>query len=148
MKTEAHKWEFKPRFRRGAFGWRSQPAVQRVKQAVVEIKKVARKAPALAAEGAVTLLERLSPALEQVDSSSGASGTAVNHAISELVPILADAPVDSETRGPGWSAYGTRTRLTRFPISSGWRTTGGSSAPRKRSPRPGRTGSSGSRAWR
>jgi len=38
----AHKWEFKARFRRHAFGWRSQPAVQRIKQAVSEIKKVAR----------------------------------------------------------------------------------------------------------
>jgi hypothetical protein len=51
-----------------------------VKQAVGEIKKVARKDPVLAADGAVSLLERLSPALERIDSSSGASGTAVNHA--------------------------------------------------------------------
>ena len=26
-KAEAHKWEFKPRFRRNAFGWKSQPAI-------------------------------------------------------------------------------------------------------------------------
>jgi hypothetical protein len=39
-KAEAHKWEFKARFRRHAFGWKSQPAIQRVKQAVAEIKKV------------------------------------------------------------------------------------------------------------
>jgi len=25
-KTESHKWEFKARFRRHAFGWRSQPS--------------------------------------------------------------------------------------------------------------------------
>src|SRR5438105_3438637 len=37
--TEKYKWEFKPRFRRGAFGWRSQPAVKRVKEAVREITK-------------------------------------------------------------------------------------------------------------
>jgi hypothetical protein len=42
-------WEFKPRFRRRAFGWRSQPAIQRVKEAVAEIKKVARTDAALAA---------------------------------------------------------------------------------------------------
>lgn len=41
----------------------------------------------LAAEGALLLLERLSPAREHVDSSSGSIGTAVNHAIGELVPI-------------------------------------------------------------
>lgn len=97
-KTEPHKWEFKPRFRRKAFGWKSQPAIQRVKRAVGEIKRVARKDPALGAEGAVILLERLSPALENVDSSSGAIGTAVYKAITELVPIIAGAPADPKTR--------------------------------------------------
>lgn len=71
----AYRWEFKARFRRRAFGWRSQPAVQRIKEAVSEIKRVARRDPVLAGEGAVVLLERLSPALEHVDSSSGAIGT-------------------------------------------------------------------------
>ena len=51
-KTDGYGWEFKARFRRHAYGWKSQPAVQRVKQAVKEIKKVARKDPALAADGA------------------------------------------------------------------------------------------------
>jgi hypothetical protein len=59
------------RFRRHAFGWRSQPAIRRVKQAVSEIKMVARGDPVRAADGAVTLLERLSPALEHVDSWAG-----------------------------------------------------------------------------
>lgn len=86
-----HKWIFRARFRRGAFGWRSQPAVTRVKEAVSEIKKAARKDPILGAEGAVLFLEKLSPALEHVDSSSGAIGTAVNNAIEALVPIIAGA---------------------------------------------------------
>jgi hypothetical protein len=94
----SHTWEFRARFRRHAFGWRSQPAIQRLKQAVSEIKKAARRDPVLGAEGAVLLLERLSPALEQVDSSSGAIGTAVNHAITELVPVIAGAPADARTR--------------------------------------------------
>ena len=94
----SHTWEFRARFRRHAFGWRSQPAIQRIKQAVSEIKKTARRDPVLGAEGAVLLLERLSPALEQVDSSSGAIGTAVNHAITELVPFIASAPADARTR--------------------------------------------------
>jgi hypothetical protein len=93
-----HTWEFKARFRRHAFGWRSQPAIQRIKQAVTEIKKAARKDAVLAAEGAVALLERLSPALENIDSSSGAIGTAVNNAIAALVPLIADAPADANTR--------------------------------------------------
>ena len=97
-KTEKHKWAFKARFRRRAFGWRSQPPIRRVKEAVSEIKKVRRKDPVLAAEGAVAFLERVSPALEQVDSSSGAIGTAVNRAIDQLVPIIGEAPVDEKTR--------------------------------------------------
>ncbi|MDX2086282.1 MAG: hypothetical protein SFX73_00475, partial [Kofleriaceae bacterium] len=52
----------------------------------------------LAAEGAVLFLERVSPALEHVDSSSGSIGTAVNNAIAELVPVIADAPADDKTR--------------------------------------------------
>jgi len=95
---ETHKWEFKARFRRHAFGWKSQPAITRIKQAVAEIKKAAKKEPVLAAVGAVVFLERVSPAIEQVDGSSGSIGAAVNNAIAELVPIIADAPVDTKTR--------------------------------------------------
>ncbi|MCI0569382.1 MAG: hypothetical protein L0Y66_01390, partial [Myxococcaceae bacterium] len=98
MSKSEHKWEFKARFRRHAFGWKSQPAIARVKQDVAEVKKVAKKDPVLAAEGAVAFLERVSPALEQVDSSSGAIGTAVNNAIADLVPIVASAPADAKTR--------------------------------------------------
>ena len=74
--AEARKWEFKARFRRHAFGWKSQPAITRIRQAVTEIKKVAKKEPLLAGEGAIAFLERVSPALEHVDSSSGSIGTA------------------------------------------------------------------------
>ena len=94
----AHKWQFAPRFRRHAFGWRSDTPLQRIKEALAEIKQVARKEPVLAAEGAVTLLEKLSPALEQVDSSSGALGSAVNKAIETLVPVLVKADVESKQR--------------------------------------------------
>ncbi len=108
-KVASHKWEFKARFRRHAFGWRSQPAIQRVKQAVAEIKKVAKKEPAVAAEGAIAFLERVSPALDHVDSSSGAIGSAVNWAIAELVQIIAAAPTDAAMRDAWlerlWDAY-------------------------------------------
>ncbi len=96
--TEPHKWEFKARFRRHAFGWKSQPAITRIKQAVAEIKKVAKKDPVLAAEGAIAFLERVSPSLEHVDGSSGSIGTAVGNSIGELVPIIANAPADAKTR--------------------------------------------------
>jgi DNA repair ATPase RecN len=88
----------KPRFRRHAFGWKSQPAIKRIKEALSEIEKVARMDKVLAAEGAVLFLERVSPALEHVDSSSGTIGTAVNNAITSLVDIIASAPADEKTR--------------------------------------------------
>src|SRR5450755_5096166 len=58
----------------------------------------ARHDATLAAEGGVRLIERLSPALEHVDSSSGALGSAVNGAIEALVPIIAAAPATSRVR--------------------------------------------------
>lgn len=93
-----HAWAFSPRFRRGAFGWRSEPAITRIKEALTEIKAFNRKAPILAAEGAVLFLSKLSPALENIDSSSGAIGSAINRAIEALVPIIAKAPADLATR--------------------------------------------------
>lgn len=99
MSTEnSYKWEFSARFRKGCFGWRSEPAISRIKEAVTEISKIARKDQILGAMGAVLLLEKLSPALERVDSSSGAIGTAVNNAIEKLTPIIAKAPADEKLR--------------------------------------------------
>lgn len=97
-KARGHSWRFKARFRRHAFGWKSQPAIARLQEAVSEITLVAHVDPILGAEGAVLLLERLSPALEHVDSSSGAIGIAVNHAIAQLVPVIATAPADPTVR--------------------------------------------------
>ncbi len=53
-----HTWTFRARFRRHAFGWRSQPAIKRIKEAVSEIKKAVRKDPVLGGEGAVLFLEK------------------------------------------------------------------------------------------
>ncbi|MFM0260389.1 hypothetical protein [Paraburkholderia sediminicola] len=97
-RTASHKWIFVARFRRGAFGWKSALPIQRLKEALTEIRQIARADPALAAEGAVVLLERLSPAIEHVDSSSGAIGTAVNRAIDALVPVIATADVPATAR--------------------------------------------------
>jgi len=68
---QKHSWEFRKFFRARAFGWKgSSLAIQRIKEAVREIRKT--KDPILKAEGAILLMERLWPALQQVDSSSGA----------------------------------------------------------------------------
>jgi hypothetical protein len=93
-----HKWTFRARFRRGAFGWRSGPAVTRIREAVSEIRKAARKDPDLGAEGAVLFLEKVSAAIEHVDGSSGSIGTAVNNAVDALVPIIAGAPGEGKLR--------------------------------------------------
>jgi hypothetical protein len=94
-----HKWAFKARFRARAFGWRgSRLAIERLKQAVSEIRAVARRDPVVAADGAVSLMERLWPAFEHIDTSSGALGGAVNWALGELIPVIAAAPADAKTR--------------------------------------------------
>jgi hypothetical protein len=101
VKSSPHKWAFASHFRHNAFGWQSALPIQRLKEAVKEIKLAARTDPPLAAEGAVLLLEKLSPALTHVDSSSGALGSALNRAIEVLVPIIA-APDVAESVLEAW----------------------------------------------
>lgn len=94
-----HPWAFRARFRRGAFGWSgSRLAITRINEALAEIRAVARHDPASAAEGAVLFLEKLSPALNQIDGSSGALGNATCAAVQELVPVISGAPVDAIVR--------------------------------------------------
>ncbi|RLJ16098.1 hypothetical protein DJ030_03315 [bacterium endosymbiont of Escarpia laminata] len=97
--SEKHKWTFPTRFRTGAYSWKaSRLACQRLREAVSEIKKVAKKDPVLGAEGAVRLMEKLWPALEHIDTSSGALGSAVNKALDALILIVVKAPADEYTR--------------------------------------------------
>jgi hypothetical protein len=98
-KSPKHKWIFPTRFRAGAYSWKSSRlACQRLREAVSEIKKVAKKEPVLAAEGAVRLIEKLWPALEHVDSSSGALGSAVNKTLDDLIPLIINALAEAKTR--------------------------------------------------
>ncbi len=97
--TIGHRWAFKARFRARAYGWRgSALAIKRLKEAVREINSVAKSDPVLAAEGCVSLMERLWPALEGIDTSSGALGGAVHRTLDELIPVLISAPADVLTR--------------------------------------------------
>jgi tetratricopeptide (TPR) repeat protein len=92
-------WAFRTRFRRSAFGWKaSRLAMNRIHEALTEIRAVARHDPARAAEGAVLLLEKLSPALCQIDSSSGALGNATCATVQELAPLISNAPVSATVR--------------------------------------------------
>ena len=54
----AHQWGFAPRFRRNAFGWKSDLPIKRIKEAVTEIKAVARKDTVLAAEGGSAVFDQ------------------------------------------------------------------------------------------
>lgn len=90
---------FKARFRARAFGWRgSKVAIARLREATSEIKQVVRSNATVAADGFVALAERLWPALQDVDTSSGALGNAVNNTLEELLAILITAPADPTLR--------------------------------------------------
>ncbi|MEE4277124.1 MAG: hypothetical protein V2I82_01505, partial [Halieaceae bacterium] len=92
-------WAFRAGMRRGALGWRgSAKAIDRLKQATKEIKAATKTDPVRAGEGVVVLAERIWPAFEQIDTSTGALGTAVNRTLDELIPILIAAPADEPTR--------------------------------------------------
>lgn len=94
-----HAWAFRAGLRRNAFGWSGTgKAIERLNEAVGEIERVARTDPALAGEGAVLLLEKLSPAVNQIDSSSGALGSATNGVVEKLVPLIVAAPVPPPVR--------------------------------------------------
>jgi hypothetical protein len=94
-----HTWTLKARLRSSAFGWKSSHlACERLKEAVAEIKRVARTDPVVAGDGVVSLMERIWPAFQRVDTSSGALGGAVYRAQVELLPILISAPADRKTR--------------------------------------------------
>jgi hypothetical protein len=94
-----YKWTFAAGFGADVYGWKaSRLACQRLREAVSEITKVAKKDPISGAEGVVRLMEKLWPALEHVDSSSGALGSAVNKALDTLIPAIIKAPADEKTR--------------------------------------------------
>lgn len=90
---------FKPGMRAGAYSWKSSSkAIERLKSASSEIRAVARHDLVLAAEGAIVLAQRIWPAFEHIDTSSGALGNAVRRTLEELLPVLIDAPADEKTR--------------------------------------------------
>src|SRR5947207_11837029 len=85
--TSGHRWAFKTRFRASAYGWHgSALASKRLEEAVREINSVAKSDRVSAADGCVSLMERLWPALEHIDTSSGALGGAVHRTLTKLWP--------------------------------------------------------------
>lgn len=93
-------WQFKAKLRARAYGWRgSKLAIARLKEAASEIRSVAKSDPVAAGDGVVSLMERMWPAFQDIDTSSGALGSAVYRTLNELIPILIAAPADRATRG-------------------------------------------------
>lgn len=94
-----HKWKFTVKLRASAFGWRSsQLAARRLSEAVSEIRKVGRQDSVLAAEGAIRLIEKIWPAFQHIDTSSGMLGGAVNSAVHEVIEYPIQAEVDAAVR--------------------------------------------------
>jgi hypothetical protein len=57
--------------------------------------------PVTAGGGVVLLAEKIWPAFEQIDTSTGALGTAVQRTLEDLIPVLVEAPAEEATRA-GW----------------------------------------------
>ena len=99
MAVAKYKWAFLPRFRANALGWNgSRAGIQRLHEAVKEIQGVAPHDPIAAADGAVRLMERIWPAFQGVDTSSGALGETIAWMVDELVPVLVAAPLERASR--------------------------------------------------
>src|SRR5205807_1272146 len=93
------KWEFLARFRSGAYSWNgSRLACQRLGEALREIESVSALDPVRAAEGAINLMEKLWPAFQHIDTSSGALGQATYRAVNRLIDFCCAAPADEKTR--------------------------------------------------
>jgi hypothetical protein len=97
--ASVREWQFKRKFRTNAYGWRaSSLAIGRLKEAAAEIRSVAKSDPVAAGDGVVSLMERIWPAFQGIDTSSGALGAAVFRTVNELIPILTVASADHATR--------------------------------------------------
>jgi hypothetical protein len=93
-KKEKHSWKFAAHFHAGRYGWKASAlACKRVKEAIKEIQTVSGTDSALAAEGAIKFMERVNPAFMHMDSSAVALGAALDRAVKELAPIIAQAQV-------------------------------------------------------
>src|SRR5580692_9512474 len=93
--ASVREWQFKRKFRTNAYGWRaSSLAIGRLKEAAAEIRSVAKSDPVAAGDGVVSLMERIWPALQGIDTSSGALGAAVFRTVNE-------ANLNPDRRGGG-----------------------------------------------
>jgi hypothetical protein len=100
MPKVPYKWNFTAKFRTSLYGWRSsKKAILNLKAAVKEIKGVAKRDHEVGGFGIVKLAERIWPAFQAIDTSSGSLGSAVCWALEdELVPLMVSLEVGIDTR--------------------------------------------------
>ncbi len=91
-------WDFVERFTSGDIGWKTQPALKDIKAAAREIKKVAKKDGALAAEGVGLFFENISEALSMVDCSASAVSSMMRKVVGELTVVFSKAELATEER--------------------------------------------------
>jgi hypothetical protein len=91
-------WTFAACFGRCAFGWKSDLTIQRLDEAAAEIGAMVRRDPVLAADGAVRLIEKLSPAFENVDDSSGRLQAVIRDVFEQFVPLISTVDVAAKNR--------------------------------------------------
>lgn len=132
-----HQWQFSLRFRRNAFGWQSDTAILRIKEALAEIKAVAKKEPAVAAEGAVLFLTSWRPPSNR--STAARAGSAMR----SITPSPRSCRSSRKPMclvpcaRPGWIVYGPHTKRTRCHRSSIWDIFGATCARQKNWPDSG-----------
>ena len=69
------------------------------RSAAAEIRSVAKSDPVAAGDRVVSLMERIWPAFQGIDTSSKALDAAVLRTMNELIPILTVVSADHATRG-------------------------------------------------
>ena len=97
-KTRRDAWQFEARLRRNAFGWRSPKVLAALREAGAEVGAAFKVDPLAGARAFARLVERIPPALAQVDDSSGAVQGELSQIFDEMAPLFGDAPLDPKER--------------------------------------------------
>ena len=78
--ASVREWQFKRKFRTNAYGWRaSSLAISRLKEAAAEIRSVAKSDPVAAGDGVVSLMERIWPAFQGIDTRPAPLALRLSH---------------------------------------------------------------------
>jgi hypothetical protein len=114
-----HAWTFKSRLRSRAFGWKgSHLACPRLKEAVTEIKKVARIDPVTAGDGVVSLMERIWRPSKTLTPRPVLSEARCTGRRTNCCPSRSRLPQTERLATSGWTASGKQSRTTASILST------------------------------